>query len=334
MAAKRRTRKTWVQFAIATVIALIIGVVVFALIILLVNNLKSEKQTAEQAAIEQKQQLEEKINELSSKLNKKAPEAVVKEVQATTVLVAGEPITEDKLKLVELAASEKPASGSYKLISSVVGKIPALKLFPGEVITKNKVLDTDNMLPVEEGKRAISFIVNPSSLVGGSVVEGSRVDILATFDDENMTRTLLQNIRVLSVSGKSPIKNLKAKKQSSTPSKGSSSQSLLTLEVTPKEAEKLVLAKEKTKLHLTLRRFGDMNSSKSMGADLQQLAQGLDGHGARPVNPASIKSGQQLMQRYGQGLENLPAIDGPTGKTFSMEVFKGASSETQDFQSF
>lgn len=333
MGVKQRSRKTWAQFAIAVVIAGIIGVVIFGLIIGLVINLKGEKQSAEEMARQQQEELENKIKNLSKQLNEKPPEVILKQVQAKVVLKAGEPITEDMLELVELKSGEKTVVGSYHLLSSAVGKIPALKIFPGEVITKKKVLDTENMLPVEQGKRAITFNVNPSSLVDGSVVEGSRVDILSTFSGEgkntnDRTRTVLQNIRVLKVNNPA----LATSSPKSLARSSSGLKSLLTLEVTPEQAERLVLAKETTSLHLVLRRFGDMDSSRSLGVDQVQLSTGDYGTHLPNRDVSSISSAKSLMQKYGEGLSNLPGVEASGSNTFKMEIYKGASNETQEFQ--
>lgn len=337
MGVKQRSRKTWVQFAIAVVIAGIIGVVIFGLIIGLVLNLRGEKQTAEEAAKQQQAQLQQQIESLNAKLNEKPVEAILKEVQAKVVLTPGEPITEDMVELVELEPGEQPAVGSYHLISSAVGKIPSLKIFPGEVITKKKVLDTENMLPVEKGMRAITFQVNPNSLVDGSVIEGSRVDILATFDKDSKngvqrTRTILQNLRVLKVNN--PALAVTSSKEGSAATRSSSTaQGMLTLEVTPEQAEQLVLARETTQLHLTLRRFGDMDTKKPRGVDHIQLASGNFTSASKPMpKPPSVQSASELMKKYGEGLSNLPGVGSPGINTFKMEIYKGASSETQEFQ--
>jgi len=99
---------------------------------------------------------------------------------------------------------------------------------------------------IPEGLRAISVRVDDVVSVAGFVVPGTMVDVLVTgptANGDSVTRTALQDLRVLAV-GQKAEQDREGKPQTYT---------VVTLLVTPEEAEKLTMASTEGKIHLALR---------------------------------------------------------------------------------
>jgi pilus assembly protein CpaB len=116
-----------------------------------------------------------------------------------------------------------------------------------------------------QGLRAVSISVGGAAAVSSLVRPNNRVDILGTFtfpsrkaaagQNETVTLTLLQDVTVLAV-GNQLATDLGGRS-------AQSSYSMVTLEVTPREAEVLVFAQQaKGQLYLTLRRSDDASFEK------------------------------------------------------------------------
>jgi len=128
---------------------------------------------------------------------------------------------------------------------------------------------------LSEDMRAITIPVDAITGVGGFVFPGDRVDVMITqefiyrpkkgnADDvfgrggvvenrENITEILLPNVRVLAINQRTVANNADPKAKDA----GNPLPSNVTLEVTPKDAEKLRLAEKEGRLSLVLRSIKD-----------------------------------------------------------------------------
>ena len=123
-----------------------------------------------------------------------------------------------------------------------------------------------SMIP--PGMRAVALRVNEVVGVGGFVVPGMRVDVLISGNPPNaeqrignLTKTLLQNIEVLSAG--QDIKKDAEGKPVSVP--------VVNLLVTPEQAEKLSLAANQTVIQLVLRNPLDTRTTETPGVAMAQL---------------------------------------------------------------
>ncbi len=139
------------------------------------------------------------------------------------------------------------------------------------------------MIPA--GKRAISIPVKEQTSVGGLVLPGDIVDVIAIFTESSTgldkARTLLQNVEVLAVAqeAQQPIPPAVDAGQGvagqtdlgQTPSdvKQQPNAGTITVAVTPDQAQLLALTAEKAKLWLTLRARGDAANVELGATDLQ-----------------------------------------------------------------
>jgi len=102
---------------------------------------------------------------------------------------------------------------------------------------------------IPEGMRALSVAVNEVVGVAGFVIPGTMVDVLVTGsvvggrDQSNITRTILENVRVLAAGQK--IEQDREGKPQTVP--------VITLLVTPADAAKLAMASTEGKIQLALR---------------------------------------------------------------------------------
>lgn len=204
--------------------------------------------------------------------------------------------------------------GSDITMASLVGAVAVNAISAGEPILDNRLVKPGNrgfmaaVLPA--GKRAISIRITPTSGNAGFVFPGDRVDILLTHEVEiksegreraRLSETILRDVRVLAI-------NQSTDSTTHVPSIGKTA----TLEVTPKEAEKISLIKSMGELTLILRSLGqaDEENSRQAAANIQA-----------PTWDSDVSS--QLSGSRG------------AGKSTSVTVFRGglkkAQSNTFDF---
>ena len=143
------------------------------------------------------------------------------------------------------------ANGSLDAFTGAVVKIG---FSTGEPLTESRVAKPGDRgffaAVLAPGNRAVALAVNPVTGVSGFVLPGDRVDVLLThaFEEKGAersitaTETVLQDIRVIAID-QSPNDNVTEAVLAKT----------VTLEATPKEAEKLNLVAQMGKVSLALR---------------------------------------------------------------------------------
>ena len=184
-------------------------------------------------------------------------------VVANADLSLGSELRADDLKTIEWPASAAP-EGSFEdakaligrgLISSIVRHEPIL---PGKLSSKEAGSGLPPIIPT--GKRAMSVRVNEVIGVAGYVLPGTRVDVTATQATnrgEDMTsKVVLSNVQVLTAGTRVEHDTKENKPMQVT---------VVTLVVTPEEAEKLTLASTEGKIQLALRNPLDLESPETPG---------------------------------------------------------------------
>jgi pilus assembly protein CpaB len=115
--------------------------------------------------------------------------------------------------------------------------------------------------------RAVSVRVDEVIGVAGFVIPGTRVDVMLTLDKgptrpQAITKTLLQNVQTLAA-GQSVTRDKEGKPQTVT---------VITLLVTPDDAELLALAAKEGRLQLALRNTLDTLTVATAGARADKLS--------------------------------------------------------------
>ena len=146
-----------------------------------------------------------------------------------------------------------PLEGSFSDPAEVIGRAVLVPLLPNEPVLESKLAATQGTgglwATIPEGMRAVSVRVNSVVGVAGFVLPGTRVDVILTGrppnerNGENVSKTILENVQVL------------AADQNIEPDSAGQPQKtqVITLLVTPEDAQKLALAAIDGRLQLALR---------------------------------------------------------------------------------
>lgn len=176
-----------------------------------------------------------------------APDTTVPVVAAAVEIPFGVKLEESQVKVIAWPGNSVP-QGAYSSLEQVIGRITINKFYPDEIITEKRISEHGSTLSALIAKeyRAISVRVDDVVGVAGFILPGNKVDILATKTDRTtnqaITRTLLQNIKVLAVDQEaSPEKEKPAIVRA------------VTLELKPDQAEIIVQAMQEGTIQLTLR---------------------------------------------------------------------------------
>jgi pilus assembly protein CpaB len=171
-------------------------------------------------------------------------------VVAAFDLNVGTALQEKDLRLVKLPPGDLPA-GVFHRTSEVVGRGVLIPMSKNEPVLGSKIAAENGGagLPsmIQTGMRAVSVKVNDVVSVAGFVVPGTRVDVLLTGnptrDSDLTTTTVLENVQVLAAGQKLQRDGNGEPQQ--VP--------VITLLVSPEDAQKLTLANQDGKIQLSLR---------------------------------------------------------------------------------
>jgi len=176
--------------------------------------------------------------------------ALVQVLVATGDIEAGTRLQDRDVRLVALPQSSVPP-GAFTRPAQVRERGVVLPISRGDFILPNKLAPANagaglpSMIP--QGMRAVSVRVNDVVSVAGFVQPGTRVDVLATGNvgssNERQTTTVLENVAVIAV-GRSLDRNAPPDAQVAP---------VITLLVSPGDAQKLALASQEGRIQLALR---------------------------------------------------------------------------------
>jgi pilus assembly protein CpaB len=208
-------------------------------------------------------------------------------VVASQPLQVGTRVDSGNLRLIPWPSNE-PVAGMFTRIEDCANRAVITPVAENEPILESKLAATQSGagLPatIPEGMRALSVAVNDVVGVAGFVIPGTMVDVLVTGrvtetgrgGDENITRTILENVRVLAAGQK--IEQDREGKPQTVP--------VITLLVTPEDAARLTMASTEGKIQLALRNTVDTR----LTAPASVLQGSLFSGGAPPPkHPTSAK---------------------------------------------
>ena len=174
-------------------------------------------------------------------------------VVAADDLQVGAKLGDNDVRVLRFPQSTVPP-GAYGSKDKVLNRGVVLPISKGEFILPNKLAaaNAGSGLPslIPQGMRAVSVRVNDVVSVAGFVQPGSRVDVMSTSSSgggERLTTTVLENVAVIAVG-----KNL-SRGSGPEPPANSPSASVITLLVSPDDAQKLALASQEGRIQLALR---------------------------------------------------------------------------------
>jgi pilus assembly protein CpaB len=227
----------------------------------------------------------------------------VKEVIIETLPVAvaandlswGTTLTKEKIKKVDFLKGSLP-EGFSSDPDSLVGRVLIYPVKANEPIFESRLapnnVKTGGVAAViSSKKRAVAVKVDKVIGVSGFIHPGSRVDVLITLTTGKtyhpVTKIILENLLVLAAGSEMKEKKGFEERSSTT--------DVITLEVTPEEAEKLAMAAAEGKIQLALRNFNDTEDVFTPGTTISTLL-GSYSHSS-PVKETKIVSKKEVERK-------------------------------------
>ena len=208
--------------------------------------------------------------------------------------------------------------GAFFGTSQILGRGAILPLAKGEFILPSKLaaLNAGAGLPsmIPPGMRAVSVRVNDVVSVAGFVQPGTRVDVLATGSgtgNDRQTSTVLENVAVIAV-GKSLDRNASADAQTAP---------VITLLVSPDDAQKLALVSQEGRIQLSLRNPLDTKKGGIGATKTSSLY--LDGE-----NPAATEAKPKVHRAAVKLPAKVPAANTP----YAVEMIRGSKRDETKFE--
>jgi pilus assembly protein CpaB len=187
-----------------------------------------------------------------------------KVVVARNDLALGAELKEEDLNAVEWPETAVP-EGAFAEPSEVVGRglidsvVRNEPILPGKLASKEAGSGLPPVIP--PGKRAVSVKVNEGISVAGYVLPGTIVDVLATASPTSRPEDMTSKIVLTQVQVLTAGTRLEQDQKDGKPLQVT----VVTLLVTPEEAEKLALASSEGQIHLALRNPIDRESPRTSG---------------------------------------------------------------------
>jgi len=227
-------------------------------------------------------------------------------VAAAANLEAGQTIKAENLRLVDWPAT-MPLTGAFTTPQPVIGRVVLYPVAAGDPIRDTQLAapGTASGLTVKipDGMRAISLHTDDVVGVAGFLLPGTHVDVLVTIHPpggaDPVTNTVLQNVQVLT-SGQKIEPDPEGKPITAT---------VVTLLVSPDQAEKVDLATTQGIIHFTLRNGVDKEEFKGPPALFAELS-GLKTSDGKPVTK--------------------PVGERPAPKPYVVETFMGGGAVKMD----
>jgi len=222
-------------------------------------------------------------------------------------IARGSTLTAEMIKTARLTQSTLPA-GVFKAeeVSALVGRVAVVDIVQNEAILQAKLAGLDATRGVaaliDPTKRAMAVRVDDEVGVAGFIKPNDRVDVFVTVDTtggegaqgaeaeaESVAKLVLADTPVLAI-GTELVRT--GKDESATPV------TVITLEVSPEEAEKLALAGSRGKLRLALRSPLTKDVALTPGATVESLLSSYSGgeEGKKRNDDDGAPTGVQLIK--------------------------------------
>jgi pilus assembly protein CpaB len=230
-------------------------------------------------------------------------------IVAADDLQVGARVEEHDIKIIKIPAADLPP-GAPRRRSDVLGHGVIVPISKGEFILPNRLAgeNAGSGLPslIPPGMRAVSVRVNEVVSVAGFVTPGTRVDVLLTGTPgggaEQQTTTVLQNVAVLA-SGHTLERTATGEAQTTA---------VITLLVSPDDAQRLTLASSEGHIQLALRNPLDTKQDEVPASNSRGLYRGM-------AAPAPV---QTVVHHYATTAKKTPPPP-PASTGVSIEVYQG-----------
>jgi pilus assembly protein CpaB len=236
---------------------------------------------------------------------------------AAQPIPAGALVTKDMLRSVAWPADSQ-VPGTFSDARNVLDRGAIVAIALNEPITESKLaaVGAGAGLPptIPPGMRAISVRVNEVVGVAGFVVPGTRVDVVVTFEsrtgqNQGLARVVVSNVQVLTAGTRYDQEKAR---QDARPIPTS----VVTLLVSPEDAERIALAAAEGRITLTLRNPLDRAPTETSGIGIAALM------GTSPpaaAAPAERPAPQRRIVR-----PEPAAVPPPAPQPYTVEAIRGA----------
>lgn len=185
-------------------------------------------------------------------------------VVAAADLSLGAEIKREDLQVLSFPAGKAP-EGSFAKPEDILGRGLIESVVRNEPILEAKLAPKEagaGLPPViPEGMRAVSVRVNEVVGVAGYVLPGTRVDVVATASPTNQARDVMSKVVLANVQVLTAGTRVEQDKEEGKPMQVT----VVTLLVTPEQAERLALASNEGKIQLALRNPLDQSAPATSG---------------------------------------------------------------------
>jgi pilus assembly protein CpaB len=240
---------------------------------------------------------------------------MVQVVVASNDVQIGSKLSEHDVHLASFPPASVPP-GAFPRIAQVKDRGVILPISRGDFVLPDKLADENagaglpSLIP--QGMRAVSVRVNDVVSVAGFVQPGTRVDVLATGirGAEDQTTTVLENVAVIAV-GRSLLDRV-------TGDAGNAG--VITLLVSPGDAQRLTLATQEGRIQLALRNPLDTRKESLGSTKASSL---LPGGG-------QVAAAAETKPKIHKGVAK--AAPPPPPAPFQVEIIKGSKRDQAKFK--
>lgn len=210
-------------------------------------------------------------------------------VVASRDIYRGEKIDADDVKVLNVPMEGLVVKGVIINPQNAVGHVAHQKIYAGEWILAKKLKSESQSRSqsvealLEKKRRAIRLPIEPDTGLLGIINPGDHVDVISVFESADskrmVSRTILQNITVLSIGIENQMRATSAdpEEETNTPfanKQASNKKSMVALDVDTTQAEKLALAMNVGAIHLLLRNSADTELVDTKGVNLKVMEKG------------------------------------------------------------
>ena len=233
----------------------------------------------------------------------------------------------EDVRMISWSGGDLPA-GYANSAAAVIGRGVITPVTMNEPLLTSKLADKDagGGLPIviPEGMRAMSVKVDEVIGVAGFVKAGTRVDVIVTISpggerQVNVSRVILQNVQALAA-GQTFQKDVEGKPETVT---------VITLLVTPEQAERLALAAADGRIQLALRNTLDATEARTPGMQAANLV----GSGTRTASPSVRSVEVRSTATASRSAASTAAAPRQTGSTTVVETIRGGERTLSTFSS-
>jgi pilus assembly protein CpaB len=230
-------------------------------------------------------------------------------IAMATDLEAGEILRPTDLQRIDWP-SNTPLDGAFVKLEDVTGRTLLYPVAKGEPILQRQLsapgMGAGLSTKIPDGMRAIALKSDQVVGVAGFLLPGTHIDVLVTYhtpgSTEPVTSTVLQDARILAA----------GQKMQPDPEGKASTVDVVTLLVTPSDAEKVVLASTQGTVHFVLRNGSDHAHVTDQPAQMSGLGEIARAKEVIRINPRKV---------------TVPEL----AKTYSVETLRGDKRTVETF---